>query len=317
MATMTGNKTEALRAAMGAYTGWHTSKTFDWDAFPASRGYPELSRAQMRYVGAGGSPKADDPSTLRPAAFTLSLVHQPAGKLGATHAHEVEEAFFVLEGVLTVGWEWDGEVIEAKLGPRDMVLHATDRPHGFRNDGPNPVLVSIQVASGKPRPPVYTFHPRDTEPAIAAAFGAQAGHTHVLNPDSDDPRHQLMARHVVRYSQQRPARNPAGFARVVYIGEGGAPPRNYREDLIHLPEGRGVRVYQRPVEDVYFVLRGVLAVGWEEDGVSVEQRLGPKDLIFNPPGRAHSFRNDGFEPAEFMMVVGTGQPEDVRFQAAS
>jgi hypothetical protein len=30
----------------------------------------------------------------------------------------------------------------------------------------------------------------------------------------------------------------------------------------------------------------------------------------------HSFRNDGVEPAEFMMVVGTGRPEDVRFQAA-
>ncbi|HUF93503.1 MAG TPA: cupin domain-containing protein [Candidatus Limnocylindria bacterium] len=317
MATITTSKSGALRAEMDAYTGWHTSKAFDWDAFPASKGFPELSRAQMRYVGAGGSPKADDPTTLRPAAFTLSLVHQPVGKFGATHAHEVEEAFLVLEGVLTVGWEWDGDVIEAKLGPRDMVLHATDRPHGFRNDGPHPVLVSIQVASGKPRPPVYTFHPRDTEPAVAAAFGAQPGHTFALDPGSDDPRHQLMARHVVRYSQQRPAWHPAGFARQVYIGDGGAPPRNYREDLIHLPAGRGVQAYERSVEDVYFVLRGVLTVGWEDDGIAVEQRLGPKDLIFNPKGRVHSFRNDGVEPAEFMMVVGTGRPEDVRFQAAS
>ncbi len=36
----------------------HVDKSFDWDAFPSNRGYPELARAQMRYIGAGGSPKA-------------------------------------------------------------------------------------------------------------------------------------------------------------------------------------------------------------------------------------------------------------------
>lgn len=315
MATITGTKVEALRAEMDAYTGWHTNKGFDWDAFPASRGFPDLARCQMRYVGAGGSPKADDPGTLRPGRFTVSLVHQPAGKYGAAHAHEVEEAFLGLEGVLTVGWEWDGEVVEAKIGPRDLILHASGRPHGFRNDGVEPVLCSIQVASGNPHPPAYTCHPRDADAAVARAFGAQPGHTELLRPDSDDPRHREMACHVVRYSQQRPERHPAGFARLVYIGDGGAPPRNYREDLIHLPEGRGVRAYERSVEDVYFVLSGVLTVGWEDGGVAVEQRLGPKDLVFNPAGRVHSFRNDGVEPVQFMMVVGTPDREDVRFQA--
>jgi len=177
MATMTGSGTEALRAQMDAFTGWHTRKSFDWDAFPASRGFPELARAQMRYIGAGGSPKADDPNTLRPGQFTLSLVHQPPGKYGASHAHEIEEAFLVLEGVLTVGWEWDGEVVEAKFGPRDMILHAPNRPHGFRNDGVEPVLVSIQVASATPRPPAYSYHPRNVDPALAAALGARPGHT--------------------------------------------------------------------------------------------------------------------------------------------
>ena len=99
MATITAGKAEALRAELDACTGWHTRKTFDWEAFPASQGFPELARCQMRYVGAGGSPKADDPTTLRPGRFTLSLVHQPVGKYGASHAHEVEEAFLVLEGV--------------------------------------------------------------------------------------------------------------------------------------------------------------------------------------------------------------------------
>ena len=315
MATITASRAEALRAELNAFTGWHTRKSFDWEAFPASQGFPELSRCQMRYIGAGGSPKADDPNTLRPGHFTLSLVHQPVGKYGASHAHEIEEAFLVLEGVLTVGWEYDGEVLEARLGPRDMVLHAPGRPHGFRNDGVEPVLVSIQVASATPMPPAYRHHPRDTEPALARAFGARPGHTHPLDFDSNDPRHREMAAHVVRHSQQRAQWHPAGFARLVYIGEGGAPPRHYREDFIHLPEGRGVRAYARAVEDAYLVLRGVLTVGWEEGGVTVEQRLGPKDLVFNPPGRVHSFRNEGLEPVQFMMAVGTPDAEDVHFQA--
>src|SRR6185437_8372206 len=59
--------------------------------------------AQLRYVGAGGSPKADDPSTLRADHFTFSLVNQPVGKFAASHSHEIVEHFMILQGVLTVG----------------------------------------------------------------------------------------------------------------------------------------------------------------------------------------------------------------------
>ena len=72
----------------------------------------------------------------------------------------------------------------------------------------------------------------------------------------------------------------------------------------------------RSVEDAYFVLEGCVTVGWEEAGRSVEERLGPKDLIFNPAGRVHYFRNDGVADAEFMLLVGTPQAEEVRFRAA-
>jgi oxalate decarboxylase/phosphoglucose isomerase-like protein (cupin superfamily) len=77
-----------------------------------------------------------------------------------------------------------------------------------------------------------------------------------------------------------------------------------------------VRPYARDVEDAYLVLEGCLTVGWEEGGRTIEKRLGPKDLAFNPPGRPHYFRNDGLEDAQFMMVVGTPKPEDVAFRAA-
>ena len=45
-----------LAEEMRAHMGLFTEKSFDWDAFPASRGFPDLTRAQLRYVGAGGSP---------------------------------------------------------------------------------------------------------------------------------------------------------------------------------------------------------------------------------------------------------------------
>src|SRR5438552_8270971 len=239
-----------LKSEMRAFIGRHTEKSFDWHAFPGSRGFPDLARAQMRYIGAGGSPKADDPSTLKPGQFTLSLVHEPVGKYAACHAHEVVEHFLVLEGVLTVGWAWGDEVIEARLGPKDMVLNELGRPHGFRNDGVEPVLMSISVGSGMPKPPVYVCHPRDSNPSVARRFGASPGKTHAFDPASDDPRQQEFARHIVRFARRRLVWD-AGFARLVYIGEGGAPAGQYRMDMIWLPKGVAVRGYERRVEDAY------------------------------------------------------------------
>ena len=305
----------SLTSRMERNVGRYADKLFDWEAFPASKGYPELDRAQIRYIGAGGSNKVGDPRTLKPDHFTLSIVHQPVGKYGASHSHEVAESFTVLEGILTVGWEWDREVVQARVGPKDMILHATDRPHGFRNDGVEPVQVSIMVGKGRPKPPQYLFHPRSHSSELSRAFGAEPGKTVELDVNSDDPRHQQMARHIVRYSQQRPVWHPAGFAKMVYIGEGGAPAGTYRNDLVHLPKGGGVRTYERDVEEALFVVEGCLTVGWEENGEVVEQRIGRKDLILNPPGRAHYFRNDGVEDAQFFMVVGTAEPETVEFKA--
>jgi mannose-6-phosphate isomerase-like protein (cupin superfamily) len=269
----------------------------------------------MRYIGAGGSPKADDPGTLKPGQFTLSLVHQPVGKYAACHSHEVVEHFLVLSGVLTVGWAWGDEVIEARLGPMDMVLNEAGRPHGFRNDGVEPVLMSISVGSGMPKPPVYLCHPRDSDPSLARRFGASLGKTRAFDPYSDDPRQREFARHIVRYADRRLVWE-AGFARSVYIGEGGAPPGHYRVEKIHLPRGVVVRGYTRPVEDVYFVLEGCITVGWQEARDVVEESLGPRDSIFNPAGRAHYFRNNSAVDAEFIMLVGTAEAEDIRFYAA-
>jgi len=193
------------------------------------------------------------------------------------------------------------------------VLNQSGRPHGFRNDGVEPVLMSISVGSGMPKPPVYVCHPRDSDAAVARHFGASPGKTHAFDPHSEDPRQREFARHIVRHAEKRPVWQ-AGFARMVYIGEGAAPPGRYRMDMVHLPKGTAIRGYARPVEDAYLVLEGCITAGWEERAGAVEQRLGPKDVIFNPADRIHWFRNDGVTDAEFMMLVGTPQAEDVSFQ---
>src|ERR1051325_8814267 len=222
-----------LARDMRAHIGRHTDKSFDWDAFPGSRGFPELARAQMRYIGAGGSPKLDDPNTLRPGDFTLSLIHQPVGNYAACHSHEVVEHFRVLDGVLTVGWAFDEDIIEAKLGPLDMVLNQSGRPHGFRNDGVGPVLMSISVGSGSPKPPLYAYHPHDGDPERARRLGALPGHTLAFDPDRDDPRQREMARYIVRHAERRPVWQ-AGLARLDYVGGGGGPRGGARLGRIHL-----------------------------------------------------------------------------------
>jgi hypothetical protein len=78
----------------------------------------------MRYIGAGGSPKADDPSTLKAGQFTLSLVHQPVGKYAACHSMRWSNTSWCWRGVLNVGWVWGDET--------DMALNQVSRPHGFR-----------------------------------------------------------------------------------------------------------------------------------------------------------------------------------------
>ena len=39
-----------------------------------------------------------------------------------------------------------------------------------------------------------------------------------------------------------------------------------------------------------------------------------RDLILNPAGQRHDFRNEGLTDAQFMMIVGTPKPEDVEFK---
>ena len=63
----------------GLRIGRYLDKRWDWDAFPANAGYPELERAQMRYVGAGGSPKIRRPQHAAAGRVHLQLDLSRAG----------------------------------------------------------------------------------------------------------------------------------------------------------------------------------------------------------------------------------------------
>ena len=219
------NTPSALDEALDASTGRFTSKTFDWDAFPSNSGFPDLSRAQMRYIGAGGSPKVGDTSTLKPENFTLSLIYKEPGKYAACHSHEIEESFLIIDGALIVGWEKDGEVVEVNLGPKDMILNAREIGHGFRVDGVEPVLMSISVDVGKPLPPVYHYHPKEHPAELARTFGAVPGKTMPFDRKGDHPIQQLMADYVVRYSELPTLWEPGSEALLLDGGQKDHPHR--------------------------------------------------------------------------------------------
>jgi len=305
----------SLAEELKAHTGRFTDKEFDWNAFPSNAGFEELKRAQMRYIGAGGSPKVGDTSTLKPDHFTLSLIYKEPGKYAACHSHEIEESFLIIDGTLVVGWEKDGEVVEVNLGPKDMILNAREIGHGFRVDGVEPVLMSISVDVGKPLPPVYHYHPKEHAPELARSFGAQPGKTMKFDRNGAHPLQQLMAKYVVRHHEQPTIWEDAGFTRKVYVGPGGIENDTCRKEMWGVPSRIGVKPFTRPVEDALMVLEGSLTVGWEENGEVVEIELGPRDLVKTPAGRKHWFRNDSAAPVTVWTVIGQSEEDGVTYQA--
>ncbi|WP_305970983.1 MULTISPECIES: cupin domain-containing protein [unclassified Mameliella] len=312
-------KTDAvstLAAELSAHTGRFTDKQFDWNAFPSNAGFPDLARAQMRYIGSGGSPKVGDTSTMKPDNFTLSLIYKEHGKYAACHSHEIEESFLIIDGALIVGWERDGEVVEVNLGPKDMILNAREVGHGFRVDGPEPVLMSISVDVGKPLPPKYHYHPKEHAPELARSFGAEPGKTMPFDPNGAHELQQLMGKFVIRHAEAPTIWEEAGFTRKVYVGNGGIANDTCRKEMWGIPSRTGVQAFTRPVEDAMMVIEGSLTVGWEENGETVEVELGPRDLVKTPAGRKHWFRNNSAGHATVWTVIGTSSDDGVAYKAA-
>ena len=123
----------------------------DWAAFEDARieGY---KRAQHRFIGAGGSGKHDDAEVIPARGFTLSIMYVEPGQGNAPHTHEVEEIFFVLDGLLTVFMddETTGERVTRRLGKWECVACPPGVVHGYVNDSLQPVWFQVMLGRGRP-----------------------------------------------------------------------------------------------------------------------------------------------------------------------
>jgi mannose-6-phosphate isomerase-like protein (cupin superfamily) len=315
--------TETLKSAetdlvgrLRASIGRHIEKIWDWDAFPASRGYPELARAQMRYIGSGGSPKTNDETTLVPKHFTTSLLYQDPDRYAAVHTHEIEEIFLIHEGRMVVSWEFDGEFVDIALGPGDALVNPADRAHGFRNDGPTPVVAQFMVGHPKPMLPNYKSHP---------SKGGAAPEFRQPLPDPADPRVVEAHSYVVRGNQApvywHALDNGSMLATQPYVlpvDLGGVVPSiRFSLEFVYLPQRAETLTYTFGHEVAFMVWAGQVAVEYLDGDRTADTLLGQRDLVLVEAGQRFRLRNSGAGTAKLSAALGTPAPERSRWTSAS
>lgn len=135
----------------------YATRKYDWDALKFQADYdPKYRRAQMRYVGTGGTGVAKDVNTVPAAHFTFSTMVIPGGHIGPSHIHyDVEEIFFVMRGKMKVVCEKDGQRWEAILGDRDLISVPPGVYREEHNIGDEDALMCVMLGAPKPITPVY------------------------------------------------------------------------------------------------------------------------------------------------------------------
>ncbi len=154
-------ETTTLAEELDRHVKTYDSRTPNWRVFGFETQQDEaFARAQRRYLGTSGNVDHTDPTALMGAHFTLTIIQQPAGNKQPMHHHDEEEVFFVLTGNPTVIWEGDdGELIERRLKPWDMVYNPPGRIHGVINDSDEDAYFQVMLGNPTPARPQY----QDTE----------------------------------------------------------------------------------------------------------------------------------------------------------
>ena len=134
-----------------------STRNYDWNALKFQADYdPKYRRAQMRYMGTGGTGIAADGNTVPASHFTFSTMVIPAGHIGPSHIHyDVEEVFFVMRGAMKVICEKDGERWETIVGERDLISVPPGVYREEHNIGDEDALMCVMLGSPKPITPVY------------------------------------------------------------------------------------------------------------------------------------------------------------------
>ncbi len=133
------------------------TRRYDWDALKFQADYdPKYRRAQMRYLGTGGTGVASDMNTVQNEHFTFSTMLIPAGHIGPMHLHtDVEEVFFVMRGKMKLILEKDGERFETVLNERDLVSVPPGVYREEHNIGEEDALMCVMLGAKKPITPTY------------------------------------------------------------------------------------------------------------------------------------------------------------------
>lgn len=135
----------------------YPTRRYDWDALKFQADYdPKYRRAQMRYLGTGGTGVASDSNTVPAAHFTFSTMVIPAGHEGPSHIHyDVEEVFFVMRGMMKVICEKDGQRWESVLKERDLISVPPGVYREEINIGDEDALMCVMLGASKPITPTY------------------------------------------------------------------------------------------------------------------------------------------------------------------
>ena len=150
-------KGQSLAQWMESRVARFATRRYDWDALKFQADYdPSYRRAQMRYMGTGGTGVASDSSTVPAAHFTFSTMIIPAGHVGPSHVHyDVEEVFFVMRGSMKIVCEKDGERWESLLRERDLISVPPGVYREETNVGEEDALMCVMLGSPKPITPTY------------------------------------------------------------------------------------------------------------------------------------------------------------------
>ncbi|MEJ7686467.1 MAG: cupin domain-containing protein [Variovorax sp.] len=147
----------SLEAWMESRIARYSTRKYDWDALKFQADHdPKYRRAQMRYVGTGGTGIAADVNTVAAENFTFSTMVIPAGHEGPPHLHtDVEEVFFLIRGKLKVVIEKDGERFETIMTDRDLISVPPGVYREEINIGDEDALMCVMLGAKRPATPRY------------------------------------------------------------------------------------------------------------------------------------------------------------------
>ena len=133
------------------------TRSYDWDALKFQADFdPKYRRAQLRYIGTGGTGVEHDDNSVPAEHFTFSTMLLPAHCEGPLHIHtDVEEVFFMIRGKIRLFFEKDSETWETDLGERDLCSVPAGIYRGLRNDSDEDALMCVMLGTVKPVTPTY------------------------------------------------------------------------------------------------------------------------------------------------------------------